>query len=188
MPVPPPPLQQLQRSRHRSQLDKGTLYSLLSVLALHSAAMHSMLQPFHVPIFLSVHIPLGGPFKPVHLSGTCNTAGSFILTTLTHPHTHRRRRQPHFCGSFVLTRTFRASSVRSTAHPHHGHFIDPRRIICTPHRWGAFLGLTVRADFRRLPRALGHSASLRLHHARRSLRAGVSGRYPIIPPVGISVL
>ena len=100
--------------------------------------MHSTLQPFHVPIFLSVHIPLGGPFKPVRLGGACNAAGSFILTTLTRPHAHRHRRQPHFCGSFVLTRTFRASSVRSTAHPHHGHFIDPRRIICTPHRWGTF--------------------------------------------------
>ena len=154
MPVPPPPLQQLQRSWHRSQLDKGTLYSLLSVPALHSAAMHSTLQPFHIPIFLSVHIPLGGPFKPVRLGGACNAAGSFILTTLTRPHAHRHRRQPHFCGSFVLTRTFRASSVRSTAHPHHGHFIDPRRIICTPHRWGRFprldlLGQTS-ADFRAL--------------------------------------
>ena len=142
VPVPPPPLQQLQRSWHRSQLDKGMLYSLFSVPALHSAAIRSLLQPFHVPIFLSVHIPLGGPFKPVRLSGACNTAGSFILTTLTRPHAHRHRRQPHFCGSFVLTRTFRASSVRSTAHPHHGHFIDPRRIIRTPHRWGAFLSLT----------------------------------------------
>lgn len=142
VPVPPPPLQRLLWSWHRSQLDKGTLYSLLSVPALHSAAIRSMLQPFHVPIFLSVHIPLGGPFKPVRLGGACNAAGSFILTTFTRPHAHRHWRQPHFCGPFVLTRTFRALSVRSTAHSHHGYFIDPRRIICTPHRWGAFLGLT----------------------------------------------
>ena len=99
MPVPPPPLQRLQQSWHRSQLDKGTLYNLLSAPALHSAAIRSMLQPFHVPIFLSVHIPLGGPFKPVRLGGACNAAGSFILTTLTRPHAHRHRRQPHFCGS-----------------------------------------------------------------------------------------
>ena len=85
MPVPPPPLQRLPWSWHRSQLDKGTLYSLLSVPALHSAAIRSMLQPFHVPIFLSVHIPLGGPFKPVRLGGACNAAGSFILTTFTRP-------------------------------------------------------------------------------------------------------
>lgn len=97
-----------------------------------------MLQPFHVPIFLSVHIPLGGPFKPVRLGGACNAAGIFILTTLTRPHAHRHRRQPHFCGSFVLTRTFGASSVRSTAHSHHGYFIDPRHIGCTIHLWTAF--------------------------------------------------
>ena len=94
---------------------------------------------FHVPIFLSVHMPLGDPFKPVHLGGTCNAAGSFILTTFTRPHAHRHWRQPHFCGSFVLTRTFRILSVRSTAHSHHRHFIDPRRIICTQHLCCAFV-------------------------------------------------
>lgn len=188
MPVPPPPLQQLQRSWHRSQLDKGTLYSLLSVPALHSAAMRSMLQPFHVPIFLSVHIPLGGPFKPVRLGGACNAAGSFILTTLTRPNAHRHRRQPHFCGSFVLTRTFRASSVRSTAHPHHGYFIDPRPIGNTIHLWTAFVCASIplrllSADFTELL-----TVSVSAYTASRSLRAGVSGRYSIIPPVGLSVL
>ena len=142
MPIPLLPLQRLHWSWHRSQLDKGTLYTLLSVPALHSAAIRSVLQPFHVPIFLSVHIPLGDPFKPVRLSGACNAAGSFILTTLTRPHAHRHRRQPHFCGSFVLTRTFGASSVRFTAHSHHGYFIDLRRIICTSHLRDAFLSLT----------------------------------------------
>ena len=142
VPVPPLPLQRLQRSRHRSQSNKGTLYKriLLSVPTLQSTAMCSMLRPFHVPIFLSVHMPLGDSFKPVHLGDTCNAAGSFILTTFTNPHAHRPRRQLHFYSSFVLTRTFRVSSVRFTAHSHHRHFIDPRRIICTPHRWGAFHG------------------------------------------------
>lgn len=97
---------------------------------------------------------LGDPFKPAHLGGTCNAAGSFILTTFTRPRAHRHKRQPHFCGSFVLTRTFRVSSVRSTAHSHHRHFIDPRRIICTSHRWDGFLGLEplgqTSADFREL--------------------------------------
>lgn len=142
VPVPPPPLQRFQWSWHRSQLDKGTLYSLLSVPTLHCAATRSMLQPFHVPIFLSVHIPLGGPFRPVRLGGACNAAGIFILTIFTRPHAHRNQRRPHFCGPFVLTCTFRALSVLLTSHSHHGHFVDPRRIICTPHRWGTFLGST----------------------------------------------
>lgn len=97
-----------------------------------------MFRLFHVPIFLSVHMPLGDPFKPVHLGGTCNAAGIFILTTLTRPHAHRQRRQPHFCGSFVLTRTFRVSSVLFTAHTHHRHFIDPRHISRAIHLWTVF--------------------------------------------------
>lgn len=138
MPVPPPPLQQLQRSWHRSQSDKGTLYSLFSAPTFHCTATCSMFRLFHVPIFLSVHMPLGDPFKPVHLGGTCNAAGIFILTTLTHPHAHRQRRQPHFCGSFVLTRTFRVLSVLFTAHTHHRHFVDPRHISRAVHLWTGF--------------------------------------------------
>ena len=111
---------------------------------------------FHVPIFLSVHIPLGDTFKPAYLSDTCNIAGSFILTTFTHPHTHRHRRQPRFHGSFVLTRTFSVSSVRFSAHSRHRHFLDPRRIICTQHLCRAFVNHVstllrqTSADFREL--------------------------------------
>jgi hypothetical protein len=149
---------------------------------------------FHVPIFLSVHMPLGDTFKPAYSSDnerdTCNTAGSFIVTNFTRPHTRRARRQPHFCDSFVLTRTLGVSSVLLTAHSHHRHFVDPRRIICTQHLCRAFVNRlfnVVTANFRRLPRALGHFAYCAAN-ARRSLRAGVSGRYTVIPPVGIPVL
>jgi len=101
-------------------------------------------------------MPLGDTFKPVHLGGTCNAAGIFILTTFTHPHAHRHKRQPRFHGLFVLTRTFGVSSVRSTAHSHHRHFIDPRRIICTQHLCRAFVNRfspllrQTSADFREL--------------------------------------
>ena len=94
---------------------------------------------FHVPIFLSVHIPLGDTFKPVHLGDTCNTAGTFILTTFTYPHAHRMMRQLRFHSSFVLTRTFSVSSVRFIAHSHHRYFIDSRRIICIRHLCRTFV-------------------------------------------------
>ncbi len=34
-------------------------------------------------------MPLGDTFKPAHFGDTCNTAGTFILTTFTYPHAHR---------------------------------------------------------------------------------------------------
>lgn len=101
-------------------------------------------------------MPLGDTFKPAYFSDTYNIAGSFILTTFTRPHTHRHRRQPRFHGSFVLTRTFSVSSVHSTAHSHHRHFIDPRRIICTQHLCRTFVNhysvllRQTSADFREL--------------------------------------
>lgn len=141
-------------------------------------------------------MPLGDSFKPVHLSNACNIAGTFILTTLTNPHVHRLWRQLHFYSPFVLTRTFGVSSVLLTAHSHHRQFIDPRHIGYIAHLWETFvsqgfaLGYShwISVTLCRLPRALKPFASLRLQTACRSLRVGISGRYPIILPIEISVL
>ncbi len=135
-------------------------------------------------------MPLGDPFKPVYFDDACNIVGSFILTTFTCPHTHRLWRQPYFYDSFVLTRTFRVSSVLSTAHSHHRHFVDSRHIGCTIRLRTAFhsditiLFGQLSADFCEL----SNTSYIAVIRACRSLRVGVSGRYPIIPPIEISVL
>lgn len=62
----------------------------------------------------------------------------------------------------------------------------------TIHLWTAFVEPVVIRQFlttalSRLQRALHGLISANLT-AHRSIKAGVSGRYPVIPPVGISVL
>jgi len=72
---------------HYSQSDKEQLYGLLRFPVQHfTAAVSSMLRPFHVPIFLSVHIPLGVPLS-LCISNACNIVRTFIVKILTYPHT-----------------------------------------------------------------------------------------------------
>ena len=110
---------------------------------------------------ICAYMPLGDTFKPAYFGDTCNTAGTFIQTNLTYPHTRRARRQPRFHGSFVLTRTFSVSSVCSTTHSHHRHFIDPRRIICTQHLCRAFVNRLQRC-YGKLPPTSASSQTFRV--------------------------
>lgn len=84
----------------------------------------------------------------------------------------------HISGLDPYIRRF----VSASAHSNHRYFIDPRPIGNTIHLWTAFVLIAqLTVTLSRLYRASDIAAC-------RSIRVGVSGRYSIIPPIGLSVL
>ena len=85
-------------------------------------------------------------------------------------------------------RGFRQSYFK---HSDLGYFVDLRPIGSTVHLWTAFVGLVIiqqsirllSADFTELL-----TGQFSLTPASRSIKGAVSGRYPIIPPLGLLVL
>ena len=75
-----------------ASLSTGQRQVMDSLPAFHSGAIRSMLRPFHVPISLSVHIPLGCPLALdaiVIYHITCNGIRAFIVHIFTRPRIHR---------------------------------------------------------------------------------------------------
>lgn len=86
----------------------------------------------------------------------------------------------------VLIDPYIRKFVRSLDHSNHRYFIDPRHVGNAIHRWTGFVRIyhlrSLSAAFAEL---LTYSVS-RIY-ASRSLRGSVSGRYPLIPLLGLSV-
>ena len=107
-----------------ASLSTGQRQVMDSLPAFHSGAIRSMLRPFHVPISLSVHIPLGCPLA------TCNGVRVFIAQNFTRPHIRRNYTAAAFLPPIRLE-PFIRGFVSLKRHSHHGYFIDLRHIICT---------------------------------------------------------
>ena len=120
------------------------------------------------------------------LNAACNGVWRFITKALTPPHL------PH---KFVRGRISTLERlepllhrfVSQLRHTHHRYFIDPRHIGCTTHLWAAFHISITPCLGSSLPTSPGFRHNL-LSYACWSIREGVSGRYPVIPPFGLSVL
>ena len=72
-----------------------------SLSPFHSGAIRSMSQPFHVPVFLSVQIPLAALW-PCMLDIACNDIRGFIVHNFTRPHIHRSDAATAFLPSIRL--------------------------------------------------------------------------------------
>lgn len=75
-------------------------------------------------------------------------------------------------------------------HSNHKHFVDPGPVGSTPHLWGGFVAWRTSADSR-----YGCSRPLsacfptpQITVSAVGSRVSVSGRYSVIPPIGLSVL
>lgn len=124
------------------------------------------------------------------LDVACNNIRYFINGSFTLPHIPAKFGVCTFLcinGLDLLHRVF----VRGYfPHTHHRRFIDLRHIGSTIHLWTAFVQAYI---FPVYGCSLPTSPSFLRHSyytlsASRSIKAGISGRYSIIPPVGISVL
>ena len=121
------------------------------------------------------------------LDAACNGVWCFIVKAFTPPHL------PH---KFVRGRISTLERlepllhrfVSQLRHTHHRYFIDPRHIGHTIHLWTAFVALFNSRKAVALCRLHRASDTSLLDCACRSIREGVSGRYPVIPPFGLSVL
>ena len=86
----------------------------------------------------------------------------------------------------VLIDPYIRKFARSLDHSNHRYFIDPRHVGNAIHRWTGFVRIyhlrSLSAAFAEL---LTYSVSC--IYASRSLRGSVSGRYPLIPLLGLSV-
>ena len=92
----------------------------------------------------------------------------------------------HGIDSYI--RGFRQSYFK---HSDLGYFVDLRPIGSTVHLWTAFVGLVIiQQSIRLLSAAFTEllTSQFSLTPASRSIKGGVSGRYPIIPPLGLLVL
>lgn len=122
------------------------------------------------------------------LDAACNGVWCFIVKAFTPPHL------PHNLVGYTFLCSQRLEPllhrfVSQLRHTHHRYFIDPRHIGHTIHLWTAFVGLFsstairwLSADFTEL------LTRLECKRASRSIREGVSRRYPIVPPFGLPVL
>lgn len=120
------------------------------------------------------------------LASACNTVRYFITSIFTLPHIPRRFTVMTFLPYHALDSYTRLFVCCFTSYPHHRQFIDLRHIGHTIHLWTAFDNLMFRclsADFNELRTY----SVLYTAFARRSIKGSVSGRYPIIPLLGISV-
>lgn len=143
--------------------------------------------PFHVPITLSVHISLGVRYSPVSLTVPVTQYGVSYFRFLLH------RTDPHLSVRTFLygkhldpyIRGFRQSVVDNS---HHRYFVDSRRVICIQYLYRTFVSRVATllrqtsADFIELQTPAFTAG------AGRSIREGISGRYPVILPFELSVL
>lgn len=143
--------------------------------------------PFHVPITLSVHISLGVRYSPVSLIVPVTQYGISYFRFLLY------RTDPHLSVRTFLygkhldpyIRGFRQSISDNS---HHRYFIDSRRVICIQYLYRTFVSRVATllrqtsADFIEL-QTLTFTV-----RAGRSIREGISGRYPIIQPFELSVV
>lgn len=143
--------------------------------------------PFHVPITLSVHISLGVRYSPVSLTVPVTQYGVSYFRFLLH------RTDPHLSVRTFLygkhldpyIRGFRQSVVDNS---HHRYFVDSRRVICIQYLYRTFVSHVATllrqtsADFIELQTPAFTAG------ASRSIREGISGRYPVILPFELSVV
>ena len=143
--------------------------------------------PFHVPITLSVHISLGVRYSPVSLTVPVTQYGVSYFRFLLH------RTDPHLSVRTFLygkhldpyIRGFRQSVVDNS---HHRYFVDSRRVICIQYLYRTFVSRVATllrqtsADFIELQTPAFTAG------AGRSIREGISGRYPVILPFELSVV
>ena len=141
----------------------------------------------HVPIILSVHIYLGALLWSWQLGSACNTARYFISENFTLPHCRCSLTACTFLCSRIIDPYIRRF-VRCFHHSHHIYFIDPRHIGSTIHLWTAFVENFHFPYGCSLPTSPSFWQNQFPNNASRSIRGGVSRRYPIIPPLGLSVL
>lgn len=137
--------------------------------------------------FLSVHISLGVRYSPVSLTVPVTQYGVSYFRFLLH------RTDPHLSVRTFLygkhldpyIRGFRQSVVDNS---HHRYFVDSRRVICIQYLYRTFVSRVATllrqtsADFIELQTPAFTAG------AGRSIREGISGRYPVILPFELSVV
>ena len=143
--------------------------------------------PFLVPIVLSVHIPLGFCFEPVSWNAPVTHYGFSYLPFLLN-HTDCDFSQPYISIWHCYRPVPSQFSSVLLGHSNHGHFIDPRPVGGTIHLWTAFVVLFHTATLRPLSAFVSLLSTPPFTGDAVCSREGVSGRYPFIPPFGLSVL
>lgn len=133
-------------------------------------------------------IPLGASSKPVSSSCAYNTIGNFITTKFYFSPTYVRIRTTTFLSLRSLDPyILRFVSSLLKLHTHHRYFLDLRHIGNTMHLCTVFHSIIC------LGCSLPTSAGFKQKDEYTSFclpqsQGGVSRRYSIIPPLGISVL
>ena len=143
--------------------------------------------PFHVPIILSVHISLGVRYSPVSLIVPVTQYGVSYFRFLLHRTDPQLSVHTFLYGKHLdpYIRGFRQSVVDNS---HHRYFVDSRRVICIQYLYHTFdscistLFRQTSADFIEL-----QTPTITVG-AGRSIREGISRRYPIILPFELSVV
>lgn len=140
----------------------------------------------HVPIILSIHIYLGACSEPASPTAPSNTVRCFVTAISTEP------RWLSFSGrrTFLYAPWFRPvhSQVRQAFLPFSPYiFCRPPAYRSQPPPLETFrlrcITAAITVTLCRL-----HRASDRISAACRSIRVGISGRYPVILPIELSVL
>ena len=142
--------------------------------------------PFHVPIILSVHISLGVRYSPVSLIVPVTQYGVSYFRFLLHRTDPQLSVHTFLYGKHLdpYIRGFRQSVVDILTID----FIDSRRVICIQYLYRTFdscistLFRQTSADFIEL-----QTPTITVG-AGRSIREGISRRYPIILPFELSVV
>ena len=145
------------------------------------------LLPFLVPIILSLHIPLGLHYEPVSLPVPVTqhgrSEGKFLLNhtdcALTHPYIS-------IWSSFRTVPSQIRQSARQSRHSNHRYFIDTRPIGNTIHLWTAF-GNFIGKLLRLLSVFVVGLHTISFTETACPPSVSVSGRYPIIPLIKLSV-
>lgn len=103
-------------------------FSALIILLIFFCQNPQRLVPFHVPIVLSLHIPLGAVLWPWWLEAACNYLWNFIFGIITFPH-HLCFITYHCVSTMSLSKAVHSKVRQFLQHSHHGYFIEDRPIM-----------------------------------------------------------